>query len=936
MIFCIPATDICGSRFKRINTGAAGDEYIQCLFEDHAGIVWFGTTEGGLLSLDPVTDRISIFSASLNHPIGFPSDNISAITEDKMHTLWIATLDAGLIHFNPADKSFHHYFYQQGEENTISTNSISHVFNDGDRFIWLSTYTGINRLEISTGKIEHHPYLHGKNKEFFSTNFRQIIRDSNGRLWAGTYDYLGLLLLEDGKEANPQFRHLRHEEDDLSSLISDRIRWLYEDHRHNIWIGTEDGLNKLPAKQPFKQLKYMPTRPGTIGGKVVSSIICPDRDGILWIGYNGGGFDRLETSSGELKHFKPDPSKPGGLSNEDVITLYQDKSGILWIGTSRGGLNRFDPRSGIFRHYRNKPGDSYSLRSDWVQQVMETRQGFFLIGTNDGLQCFDRVTEKFESFKPLIMNSHEFLPEDISVNALFEDRQGEIWIGTWLEGLYRYNPSTKQLFHYMPQRDNPNSISSSKITSIHQDYNGIIWIGTHSGGINSFDKSKGIFTIYTTQNGMPNDVVFGILDDRQGFLWVSTMNGLLRFNPQTGNFRVYDVHDGLIHNQFNWRAFCRTKSGLMYFGGINGLIYFHPDSIRIERIAPPVAFTSFRIFNRETLLRQALNSAHEIPLRHDQNFFSIEYAALDITPQHKHRYAYQLEGIDPDWVQAGPARIAAYTDIDPGIYKFSVMACNADGVWSAPISLSINISPAWWMTWWFKIIIIFILLMLVFSGYKYRIKQLLEIQRIRFGIASDLHDEIGSNLSSISVEAQLLLSSSSLDATEREHLTDIGKTAKETMDAIRDIIWFINPRNDVSEDIIMKLKETANRLLAGLRWAFDISPSIRFDSLNLEVRRNIFLIYKEALTNVVRHSRATTCHIRITSEKGGIRMCISDNGTGFDTSLVQEYSGILNMQRRAQRIKGKIDITSRTGAGTSICLDIPLKSRNAAHQRSTI
>jgi hypothetical protein len=297
-----------------------------------------------------------------------------------------------------------------------------------------------------------------------------------------------------------------------------------------------------------------------------------------------------------------------------------------------------------------------------------------------------------------------------------------LWVGTWLDGLFRYDKYANTVSQYLPDSNQPYKISSNKITCITEDSQGYIWIGTHSGGINKFDKSSGRFYHYSQKNGLPNDVVFSILEDSNGFLWISTLNGLAKFDPQKEKFRNYDVSDGIIHNQFNWHASFKNKSGQMYFGTINGFISFHPDSVVIDPVPPSVVLTSFKVFGKEVELPQSLPSTKEILLNYDQNFLSFEFSALDIAPTYKHQFAYLLEGVDPTWVFSGSRSTAYYTDVPPGTYKFNFKACNADGAWSLPVRLSVIIYPAWWMTWWFKVLVVLTLLAIGYLIYWYRLK----------------------------------------------------------------------------------------------------------------------------------------------------------------------------------------------------------------------
>ncbi|HAB52073.1 MAG TPA: hypothetical protein DCE80_07895, partial [Ignavibacteriales bacterium] len=408
-------------------------------------------------------------------------------------------------------------------------------------------------------------------------------------------------------------------------------------------------------------------------------------------------------------------------------------------------------------------------------------------------------------------------------------------------------------------------------------------------------------------------------------LWISTLNGLAKFDPLDKSFRVYDQSEGIIHNQFNWRASYKDETGKMFFGGLKGFISFDPESIKTDSNKLPIAFTSFKVFDKEATLPQSLPATKEIVLQYYQNFFSIEFVGLDLALPHKHNYSYMLEGIDPSWINAGSRTTAHYTDIDPGSYRFLVKTSNTDNVWSDPIALSIVINPAWWMTWWFKLIILIGLVLLGFLVYKYRVNQLLKIERIRYNIASDLHDEIGSNLSSISVDGQMLMKSNSLTEYEHGLSSDIAKTASLTLDAMRDIIWFINPKNDEGEDLIFKMRETAAKLLVGMEWYLNAAEGIKFESFSLEQRRNIFLIYKEALTNVIRHSKAKKCIIEIGGQSDELNLCVQDDGNGFNPKHFDKSTGLLSMMNRAEKINGTLVIDSLPSKGTTISLNVKSK-----------
>jgi len=900
--------------FTSYNLPAPDDDYIECLLQTSDSTIWFGTFRGRLGRFNVHTGEIEL------RPVGRAdfSGEITSLATDHKGRIWISTLGQGLLYYQP-DSAVFRNIRPGSEAGGQGSSNLNFVFNEANQYLWLSGSAGLERLSLLSGLTENISLVQNQS---FRTFLRQALISKSGQLWAGSYDYQGLFLLEKDEHGFRPVRHLSGSVDDAQSLSTDRIRWIYEDRHFNLWIGTEDGLNKLPVLQPFRQYRHFPVRPGSISGRVVSSII-EDQRRHLWIGLGGSGLDQIDPQSGIIRHFHHDAENPNSLSSADIVTLYEDRSGLLWIGTGDSGLNLFDPQSGRMTRFGARPGQPGALASSWIQQILETRSGRLLIGSNDDLQIMDRVKGTFHPFRPALSPDSETWPLQISVNALFEDWSENLWIGTWLDGLYKYEPGSRRLSHFMPEPGNSASLSSTRITCLFEDSLGQIWVGTHSGGLNRLDPQSGKFTRFTMENGLPNDVVFGVTQDLRGQIWISTMNGLARLDPQSGQFRRYDTADGLVHNQFNWRAFHRGKNGQLYFGGINGLVAFHPDSIIIDHVPPATTVTSFKIFDEPVIFSQNPGSVPEIELSYNRNFFTIGFRCLDLAPTHKHHYSYHLEGVDPEWVQAGTQTSAVYTDIEPGLYRFQVKSANADGLWGQPALMLIRIKPAWWMTLWFRFLLGALLVVFILLVYRLRVRQLLKIQQLRLDIAADLHDEIGSNLSSISVESELVLNNPGLPAEAREHLSDITHTARSTIESIREIIWFIRPEHDQAGELLLHLRETAARILTGLDWQFEIEPGLNYNPRDLIRRRHIYLIFKEALTNLVAHSGSDSCRIELKKEADHLLLIIRDKGRGFHYDPQQRYSGLANMAIRARRLRADLQIQSQPGQGTEIRLVFP-------------
>jgi hypothetical protein len=499
------------------------------------------------------------------------------------------------------------------------------------------------------------------------------------------------------------------------------------------------------------------------------------------------------------------------------------------------------------------------------------------------------------------------------------DSQGDLWIGVWGAGLNKFDRDTEKFIRYMNEEGNSRSIPGNIVHSIFEqdlDTARIIWVGT-AGGMASFDPDqaeKG-FTRSPVNTQLPSRSIYGMLTDRNGKQWISTNAGISMYNPADQTFKYYTHRDGLPGNEFNAGAFMELKQGFFAFGGAGGLLIFNPDSIHESSFEPPVALTSFSVLNEQLYDGFTLNAMEQIVLSYKQNFFSFEFASMDFSDPLKNRFMYIMEGIDEEWILSGDRNFASYTKIDPGNYLFRVKGTNSDGRWSDhEVGLIVEITPPIWQRWWFRSILITMGLILIYAIHLYRIRRVREIERLRTRIASDLHDDIGSALTRISVHSQQILARKDperiVESTEK-----INELSRDTISTMSDIVWSIDARNDTLSDFLGRMQDLTHSMLS----EGDINVSFRqkgMDSrrpLRVEVRQNLYYIFKEAIHNIARHSGASSVEISVDNSVSMFRMVISDNGSGYDPESVKGGNGLKNMRMRALRIGASLEMSTSSG-----------------------
>ncbi|MFC1563752.1 two-component regulator propeller domain-containing protein [candidate division KSB1 bacterium] len=727
------------------------DNWITVIHEDEEGILWIGTKDGGLNRFDKYSGIVTRYQHRPDSRLGISSNRIVSISEDEQGFLWIGTEDAGLNKFDKKTEEFLHYKAEPGTANSLSSDRILDVYPDfTNSLLWIGTDGGgLNRFNIHTGEVRHFKNMPGNMNSLSNDVVNSVYKDSKGLLWIGT----GGGGLNRFDTVNGTFIRFKHDPRSSTSISEDYITSVFEDRTGKLWVGTRrEGVNRFDGSRGFTVFKNNPNDKFSINSNNIDTIF-EDRSGILWIGTEAGGANKYCRYKIKFDLMQHDPENRNSLSDNGIWHIFEDNEKILWVGTNGGGLDRIDRERNIYTHYRHSPSDPVSISNNVVNCIIETETGEMWISTDDGLNKFDKENGIFRIYKNIPGD-----PESIHFNDIGDiaaDESGNLWLASWgagliyydrekdnfsrrisdpgdpnslsnekvvylyLEndyllwigtnggGLVRYNITTNEYRRYKTDPDDPVSISSNKVSYIHRhEITGDLWIGTSGGGLNKFDKVSEEFLHITEKDGLPDNMIYGLLEDGSGKFWISTNNGLVNFDPVDYTVNTFTVDDGLQSNEFNAGAFYWTKSGEMFFGGINGLNFFYPDSLKKNTYIPPVEIISIKVFDEPLEMESDISEIEVLELSHGENLLNFEFVALDYSNPEGNRYAYRLENVDRNWVYSS-YRFANYVNLSPGEYTFLIRGANSDGVWNDEgASLRIKIIPPFWQTGWFRIIMI--------------------------------------------------------------------------------------------------------------------------------------------------------------------------------------------------------------------------------------
>ncbi|MGH7597506.1 MAG: two-component regulator propeller domain-containing protein [bacterium] len=958
------------------STGMRG-RAIMAIHEDRSGNIWFANWDGhfsplgGLFMLDQQTGKMKRYCHDPKNPTSLSNNAARFIEEDDAGNLWLGTQLHGLNRFDPKTEKFTRYQHDSKNPASISHDFVLYGLKDRDGNLWATTFGGgVNRYDPATDgfiRYQHDP----QNPSSLSDNtVCDIFQDSYGAIWISN----GALSRFD--PATQTFTHFRFAADQKNWGSGFAAWTICKDRSHNLWVGTRNnGAFKIDLKpQRFMHYRHDPKNGNSLSADEIQQIF-EDNNGMIWIATRQQGLSRFDPAAGQFNHFKHDPENARSLSHNAVQTIYQDRRGGLWIGT-RGGLNKFDPQTQSFTRYRHDPANPQIVKPGVIMVIFEDRHGTLWIGTwSGGLYRFDQQTGRFYHFEPVDPKGDPYNPFK-TIMAMLEDRHDNFWVasvsdlflfdraaerfiqvgapvnedpawsgyffadrngGIWgrQAGLCRLDTEEKKFKRYRP-RPNPSFDRAFDYAynlgyTIYEDDGGYLWFGTVYG-LHKFDPRQEQYVAhYYEKDGLPSNLVRKILSDERGKLWVLTDDGLAIFEenaPPGKQFTSLGPGEGVVNTYLSQAAFIKTKRGEIYWGGNNGVYRFYPEITRTNPNPPVIRLTEFRKFNKPARLDTAISALKTIHLRHDENFFSLAFSALDFTNTRQNQYAYKLEGLDRDWVEAGDKNEANYTHVPPGNYIFRVKGSNNDGVWNeAGASVKVIIAPPFWQTWWFRLAAALAIIAFLTALYNYRVSKLLEIERTRLRIARDLHDDVGSSLSSIALTAEMLQKEIATDGLVNRQLARLYETAQKLSHNLKEIVWAIDPHRDKFDDMLLHVKETAEELLGqkGIAYTLEVPQDELPQSLKMEFRRNLFLIYKEMLHNVIKHANASKVEIALTRTNGMLQLQVADNGKGFGAEAAGNGNGMKSMQARAAELNGKLEIDSQPERGTKVILSVNCK-----------
>ncbi len=976
------------------DTNSIASNYIRCLHIDARGLIWAGTNADGLELYDPAQSRFIHFGTGHNPASPLKMQSVTRIFSDPSGRIlvWdgsgnnckvlVPVPDQKAINVNawqvkspeelykfPADLPsivIHHIvgFGQEGDLIISHKGNIYGLYHDR-----IKVYTSNDRnFRASTEVVQpYQPPIY--------------FMDARHRLYSISKETRVLSIWDQSADA---FRKLMQLPQDYP-LLANRI---FVDHLDRIWTNSSMmPLYRIDPKNGTCQLA-LTTRNHFAGMETnLFGIVAEDPQHNLWAGTSGYGVIKITSRNDKFtrkfgtseRTLIPRMVKNGFTYNLDEKLTYPrrielekrfEASGILSISSFvEDSLHQYWSVATVTNSQQHvlvrtntedlsssqfpldmclRPAEEMSAAilidrtgQKWMAGECENGEAHLLRIDPTGVQ------EVFHFPIEVIRNEHPFISD------WYVDAQNNFWIGT-KQGLFFFHPKTSQWKYFASNPTQTDALSHNYILSICPDPaspDTWLWIGTDGGGLNKMDIAKETFVNYSTKDGLPNNVIYAVQSDAHDNLWLSTNRGLCRFDPRTADTWAFTVEDGLPGNEFNRTEYAKDKDGRLYFAGVEGAVSFDPEVFYTSSPPSTIVINRLKLSNNEITypgvyltesgkeyqLAGPIENLQTLTFPYTERMITLGFSLLDFTNPEGNKYRYKLERFNTDWIDAGELNEAVFTNLNSGAYTFLVSGRNSNNVWSDPAKLQLIIQSPWWGTWWFRGFVIVLLAGGVYGFYRYRLKQAMKLQHLRNRIAADLHDEIGSTLSSISLAGTVIRHKLKSSHPEVDGLLHkINHNTQTMMEAMSDIVWAVNTKNDRFDQVLHRMRAFAVEILEpnDIMVHFDSSPNITHLLLDMQQRKNLYLIFKEVIHNAAKYAQCQNVWVTLTYKQGSLMMEVKDDGIGFEVQPVKETTmidhdialqkmggnGIVNMYTRAEELKGKLELHSSAGQGTRVCL----------------
>lgn len=936
----------------------------EAVIQDRDGIYWIATADG-LNRFDGT--HCKIFRNDKNDSNSLSNNQCTALAEDIDGNIWVGT-NKGFCKYSKKTNKFQRFYLKNKIDNFDPLNRISSICLDKENNVWIGSFR-LSVYDRKTKQITIIPPSLTNDKDYKKVPYaNQISYDAvNNAIWyhssAGVRYYnidSNRIFYEGNNPAkikifNPTKKILFRVDSNLlwyydiqsfslyslnlatlkekldAKIIINSPKALYTGSNHELWISSWNSsgiLYNILDKTIDSTFFNRHHDKSALSGNIKSAYL--DKSGNYWF-CSTEGISILNSQHQRYKYFILDKNQ--GI----VCGVATNKNKIIF--STQEGMIEYEPLSGSYKNFTipgidNKKIKTLTLLSDTL-----------IAGT-------DKQAVYFDIKKHTVISRISF---DGTAQFIIKDNANNLWIGTWGKGLYRYD--NKKLIHFDANTSAANGLLknslvcattgqaknlwigynggggfakydystqrfinykinlssylknnvSNTVTALEEDSKGNVWIGTYGGGLYYFDTKADTFSMYLQSDGLLSNFINKLIiaDDH---LWISTSNGINYMQLPSGKIEKLNIDfifpsDDVVNSGFT------TNEGVLYFFCRNKILKIDPSVFFSSQEKSKLVISSFKVFDTEVFLEKKL----PVTLNYDQNFFSFDFSLLKTNPTAEIKYAYKLQGLNNDWVYTtNPS--ANYTNVAPGNYTLLIKASSEDGSWMDPISVSIIITPPFWKTWWFYLLMALLFFSILYFVFRYRINQLKKIILLRSKISQDLHDEVGSALSGIALYSYL--TKTQIKNNEKEKVNDslevIQNSATDMVTKLSDIVWAINPGNDSLPELLQRLEEYAVEMATVKNIEFSVTGTEVTHEIKLPMnhRKNIYLIFKEAINNAIKYSGCAMINLGVNKNNNRLVFDLTDDGGGFNTEKQKKGNGLINMQDRAKEIDATYSLTS--------------------------